>query len=153
MKGFPLIGNNCFIFTKNGGEIVVDRRFVLRWNVEIQSRGKINIGSFVTVQEGCRLVAMNRITIGDNVTIARFVSILDHDHNFFMNSKKMLVLNGFNSKPITIGNNVLIGEKVTILKGVVIGDNVVIGSNSVVVKDVPPNVVVGGNPVRILRQL
>lgn len=52
-----------------------------------------------------------------------------------------------------IGNNVECGANVTILGGITIGDNVIIGAGSVVVKDVPDNVVVVGNPARIIKQL
>lgn len=56
-------------------------------------------------------------------------------------------------KPITIGDNVWIGGSAVINPGVTIGNNVVVASGSVVVKDVPDNVVVGGNPARILKEL
>jgi serine acetyltransferase len=52
----------------------------------------------------------------------------------------------------TIGNNVEVGANVTIIGNITIGDNVVIGAGSVVVKDVPDNTVVAGNPVRIIKQ-
>lgn len=54
---------------------------------------------------------------------------------------------------ICIGNNVFIGMKTTILKGVHIGDNVIIGANSLVNKDVPNNCVVAGNPARVIMSL
>lgn len=56
-------------------------------------------------------------------------------------------------KPVTIGNNVWIGGRAVINPGVTIGDNVVVASGAVVTKDVPANVVVGGNPARILKHL
>jgi serine acetyltransferase len=52
-----------------------------------------------------------------------------------------------------IGNNVTIGSNVVIIGDITIGDNIIIGAGSVVVKDVPSNVVVAGNPVKIIRQL
>lgn len=55
-------------------------------------------------------------------------------------------------RPI-IGNNVQCGANVTILGGITIGHNVIIGAGSVVVKDIPDNVVVAGNPARIIRHL
>lgn len=53
----------------------------------------------------------------------------------------------------TIGNNVTLGANVTIIGPVNIGDNVIIGAGSVVVKDIPDNCVVAGNPCRVLRDL
>jgi maltose O-acetyltransferase len=55
--------------------------------------------------------------------------------------------------PVTIGNDCWIGGRAIICPGVSIGDNVVVGAGSVVTKDVPSNVVVGGNPAKILRYL
>ena len=56
-------------------------------------------------------------------------------------------------KPVRIGNNVWIGGNSVIAPGVTIGDNVVVGAGSVVTKDVPDNVVVVGNPARILKKI
>lgn len=64
--------------------------------------------------------------------------------------------NKFDDKPEerpTIGNNVTLGANVVIIGRVSIGDNVVIGAGSVVVKDIPDNAVVVGNPARIIKYL
>lgn len=57
------------------------------------------------------------------------------------------------AEPVIVGNNVWMGGSVTIVPGVTIGDNVVIAAGSVVTKDVPSDVLVGGNPARIIRKL
>lgn len=57
------------------------------------------------------------------------------------------------AKPIVIGNNVWIGGSVVVNPGVTIGDNVVIASGAVVIKDVPSNKVVGGNPAKIIKSI
>lgn len=51
-----------------------------------------------------------------------------------------------------VGNDVWIGQNVTIMPGVKIGDGAIIGMNSVVASDVPPYTIVAGNPARIIRQ-
>ena len=56
----------------------------------------------------------------------------------------------YKGKP-TIGNNVSLGASVTIIGNVHIGDNVIVGAGSVVVKDVPDNCVVAGNPAKIIK--
>jgi maltose O-acetyltransferase len=58
---------------------------------------------------------------------------------------------GYSIGDVVIGNNVWIGGRVTILKGVTIGDNAVIGAASVVTKDVPKNAIVAGNPARVIK--
>ena len=52
---------------------------------------------------------------------------------------------------VVIGNDVWIGSGVTILSGVNIGDGAVVSAKSVVVKDVPPYAIVGGNPAKIIK--
>jgi maltose O-acetyltransferase len=56
-------------------------------------------------------------------------------------------------KPITIGNNVWIGGSAIVTPGVTVGDNVVIAAGAVVTKSFPDNVVVGGNPARIIKTI
>ena len=53
----------------------------------------------------------------------------------------------------TIGNNVSLGANVTIIGPVRVGNNVIVGAGSVVVKDVPDNCVVAGNPAKVIRYL
>lgn len=59
---------------------------------------------------------------------------------------------GKNGRPV-IGNNVALGASVTIIGHVRIGDNVTVGAGSVVVKDIPDNCVVAGNPAKIIRRI
>jgi acetyltransferase-like isoleucine patch superfamily enzyme len=54
---------------------------------------------------------------------------------------------------VIIGNNVWLGSRSIILKGVTIGDNSVIGAMSLVTKDIPPNSVAGGIPAKVIRTL
>lgn len=58
----------------------------------------------------------------------------------------------FSKGDVTIGDNVWIGDKATVLPGVTIGDGAVIAANTVVTHDVPAYSVVGGNPARIIKQ-
>lgn len=62
-------------------------------------------------------------------------------------------LHGRNDLVPTIGNNVSLGANVTIIGDICIGNNVIIGAGSVVVKDVPDNCVIAGNPAKIIKLL
>jgi maltose O-acetyltransferase len=56
-------------------------------------------------------------------------------------------------KPVAIGNDVWLGGKAIICPGLTSGDCSVIGAGSVVTKDVPSDVVVDGNPAKVIREL
>ncbi len=91
------------------------------------------------------------ITIGDNVTLTNNITFHTHDGGVGLFRSEFKGINVFGE--IKIGNNVFIGSNTTILPNVSIGSNVVIGASSVVTKDVPDNVVVAGNPSRVLSTL
>lgn len=55
--------------------------------------------------------------------------------------------------PVTIGKNVWLGVNVTVLKGVTIGENTVVAAGSIVTDSLPANVVAGGVPAKVLRQI
>lgn len=92
------------------------------------------------------------ITIGDNVSITADVSILTHDFCSSVFRKKYHDFVPGRSK-VVIGNNVYIGQKAMILRGVTIGDNVIIGAGAIVTKDIPSDSVVAGIPARVVCTL
>lgn len=91
-----------------------------------------------------------RVRIGDHCFIGPNVSILTACHPLDPEQRNRTVEW---AEPVVIGNNVWIGADVTVLPGVTIGDNTVVGAGSVVTRDVPADVVVAGNPARIIRHL
>lgn len=118
---------------------------------------KITIGNNVCIQSDCHISAINSVEIGDNVLMASFVYISDHQHGMPNYSdvratppiQRMLSSKG----AVRIGNGVWIGEKATILPGVTIGECSIIGANSVVTKDIPPYCIACGNPAKVIKTI
>lgn len=92
----------------------------------------------------------NYVRIGDNVWIAPNVSILAAGHPLDVEDR---IAGWEYAFPVTIGDNVWIGGGVNIIGGVNIGRNAVIAAGSVVIRDVPPDTLVAGNPARVVRKL
>jgi len=147
-----MIGKGCGIHIFKNGKIICKERIIVDDQVMLFSKGLLHIGKKFCINRYSRIVAHEKIDIGDHVTIGQMVSILDHDHRYKMINGN-LRLDGYKTAPIKIGDNIWIGDKCTILKGVNIGNNVVIGANTLVHKDVPPNVVIGGQPFKILKKI
>jgi maltose O-acetyltransferase len=104
--------------------------------------------SFVNFGFVCLDVA--RVTIGDDVQIATNVQLLTAWHPVDPEQRR----NKWEAaSPITIGDNVWLGGGVIVCPGVTIGANTVVGAGSVVVKDLPANVVAVGNPARVIREI
>lgn len=100
------------------------------------------------------ITCINSITIGDNLLTGKWITITDNSHG--TTDTESLHLDPikrplYSKGPVTIGNNVWIGDKATILPGITIGEGAVIAANAVVTKNVPPYAVVGGNPAKILK--
>ncbi len=150
---FPSISFSINAFSlRKGSKTIIGKRTILAKHSKIIVLGELNIGNNFCLNKYSRIAAHKKITIGNNVTIAQFVSILDHDHSYSFENEN-LTFKGYLSAPIEIGNNVWIGDKVSINKGVKIGNNVIVGANSVVTKDIPDNAIVAGVPAKILKRL
>ena len=92
----------------------------------------------------------NFVRIGDNVWIAPNVGIYAAGHPLDVGDR---IAGWEYAFPVTIGNNVWIGGGVQIIGGVTIGDNAVVAAGSVVIRDVPANTLVAGNPARTVRRI
>jgi acetyltransferase-like isoleucine patch superfamily enzyme len=147
-----MLGERCGIHVFPGGTIRAKGRIIVDDDVMLYAKGEIQIGRQFCINRYSRIVAHQSIHIGDEVTIGQGVAILDHDHKYELVQGE-LGLDGYTSAGITLGNNIWIGDKCTILKGVTVGNNVVIGAHTLIHKDVPSNVVVGGVPFKILKNL
>ncbi|WP_083191731.1 acyltransferase [Formosa haliotis] len=111
----------------------------------------ISIGDNTSINNGVSLVAEKNITIGKNVLMGYNCQVTDSNFHDLHPKKRLQPDN--NPKAVKIGNNVFLGNNVTILKGVELGDNTVVGAASVVTKSFPENVILAGNPAKVIQKL
>lgn len=106
------------------------------------------IGKNVFINFDCVFLDLGGITIEDNVLIAPKVSLLSEGHSLEPENRHALL-----PKAIHIKRNAWIGAGATILQGVTIGENSVVAAGAVVSKDVTDNVIVGGTPAKIIKEI
>ncbi|GAE36820.1 sugar O-acetyltransferase [Halalkalibacter akibai] len=108
----------------------------------------IHVGENFYASFDCTILDGGRVTIGTNCIMSSGVHIYTNTQSLKVEERIMGIEY---TKPVTIGNNVWIGGRAVINPGVTIGDNVVVATGAVVVKDVPDNVMVGGNPAQVIK--
>lgn len=129
-----------FQYSKRGATIG-NNTVLLDVSLSSSSKGdEFHIGDNCTLT-GCTL-------LGHDASPTLFIRpLVQNDNPLFPGARKSY------RNPICIGDNVFIGANSTVLPGVTIGSNIVIGAGSVVTKDVPDNVVVAGNPAKIVKTI
>ena len=110
----------------------------------------IHVGENFYANFDCVILDVCEVRIGQNCMLAPGVHIYTATHPLLPDERNSGKEYG---KPVTIGDNVWIGGRAVINPGVTIGNNVVVASGAVVTKDIPDDVVVGGNPARIIKQI
>ncbi|SMG51789.1 DapH/DapD/GlmU-related protein [Dethiosulfovibrio salsuginis] len=142
------IGDKCIFGVPSGGGFRSS-------DCEIQARyenSKIFLGRNIASNNGLVIIATDSITIGDDCLFGRNLQISDCDGHGLEPAKRRLC-RGLSS-PVVIGKNVWFGNNVTVLKGTIIGDNCVVGAGSILTgKHFPPNVIIAGNPAKIIKEL
>ena len=117
------------------------------------SESKLIIGDHVGIS-GSTICSSVGVTIGNNVLIGSGCLITDTDAHSLDWKDRSDGKNGMaTARPIIINDNVFIGARSIILKGVTIGARAIIGAGSVVSKDVPSDCIVAGNPAKVIKYL
>lgn len=151
-----------------GTRLIVGRRFAVLGGLRLRGGGRVIFGDDVIIGtrtdifthdsvaivrvgarsflNGTRISAVQRIEIGADAIIAD-VRLLDSDFHS-LSRRRQFKDAPVAVQPIHIKNNVWIAAGAAVLKGVTIGENSVIGFGSVVVKDIPANVIASGNPCK-----
>ncbi|HEY7349024.1 MAG TPA: acyltransferase [Ktedonobacterales bacterium] len=130
--------------TNRGGEIYAERcAFFPGVRLEVLKGGRIFIGKGTYLNRNTEVIAQQEVRIGRNCMISWDVVIMDTDQHSMDGSRPA-------AKPVTIGDDVWIGCRALILKGVHIGDHAIIGAGAIVTHDVPPGGIITG-PAATLR--
>ena len=108
----------------------------------------IHVGKGVFINAGCHFQDQGGITLGDGTQIGHNVVLATLNHGLRPEDRSTVI-----PSPIVIGKNVWVGANATILPGVTIGDNAVVAAGAVVSKDVPANVIVGGVPAKVIKEI
>lgn len=111
----------------------------------------ITIGAHTQISNNVSIGAMGKISIGTHCLIGDMTSIIDCDFHEVDPSKRGAGIGPI--EPVSIGDNVWIGGRVLILRGVSIGNNSVIGAGSIVTKSIPPNSLAVGIPAKVIRKI
>lgn len=131
-KGGKLLAGNC--------------QFYSGVRLEIGPGAVLVIGNGTYLNRNTLIVCEDRVEIGENCKIAWDVIIMDSDLHPIDETPIV-------NKPVTIEDQVWIGCRSIILKGVTIGYGAVIAAGSVVTKDIPPRTVYGGSPAKLIAEL
>ena len=133
---------------------------LLVWN----NAGRIKIGDYVYIGEDTRVYSAINVTIGDRVQIAHNCSILDSNvhsldprqrHLEFVENtcKGLNLLFDVRAREVTINDDAWVCASSIIHKGVTIGARSIVSAGSIVLSDVPNDVIVAGNPAKIVKFL
>ena len=128
----------------------IGERFIINQPFRCDYGCNIFLGEDCFINFNCTILDEGEVRIGNNAFLGPNVSIYTACHPLEAEKRNKFIEW---AEAVTIGNNVWIGGNVTILPGVTLGDNVVIGAGAVVTKSFPSNVVIGGNPARIIKTL
>jgi acetyltransferase-like isoleucine patch superfamily enzyme len=111
-------------------------------SLDVGPRGIVRLEDYALVV-GARIICDAEVVIGEYALVSWDVCIMDSYRVSRYPST---------ARPVRIGRNSWVGFGACVLPGVTIGDRSIVAARSVVVEDVPPNVVVAGNPARIVRR-
>ncbi|PZP44635.1 MAG: acyltransferase [Pseudopedobacter saltans] len=146
------IGENAVL---NNTYLTCESGFASKCRLKISNNAHLIIGNCVGMSGVC-ISCTKSIIIGNHVMLGIGTHIYDTDFHS-LNMKDRLTpqtdLANTNSKPVIIGNNAFIGAHSIILKGVEIGENTIVAAGSVVTKSIPANVIAGGNPCVVIRNI
>jgi putative colanic acid biosynthesis acetyltransferase WcaF len=119
---------------------------IVRKTCSIMHPWLLTMGEFSTIGDRVSVYNLGPISIGNHTAVSQDAELCAGSHDY---TKPNLPLT---RPPITIGSGVWVCAGAFIGPGVTVGDNSIVGARSVVMKDVPPGVIVAGNPAVVVKQ-
>ena len=132
------------LFGSTGQQIFIEPAFRCDYGQNI------HVGENFYANFNCVILDVAEVRFGDNCLLAPQVGIYTATHPLSPGLRNSGLETG---EPVTIGDNCWIGGHATINPGVTLGDNVVVASGTVVTKSFGDNVVIGGNPAKVIKQI
>lgn len=118
----------------------------------------LSFGKNVQINDYVHISAMRSVVIGDGVLMAGKIYISDNSHGFYKEGfsqsspEEKPIERAYFVAPVSVEDNVWIGEGVVVMPGVSIGKGCIVGANSVVTKSIPPYSMAVGNPARVIKR-
>ncbi len=122
---------------------------IRKWNNDA-FQGELIIGDGSSIEQGCHIIAGDRLVIGKDVTISAFVYIADCEHDI-SDVTTGVIKQPLHIRQTAIGDGAFIGIGARIMPGVHIGSHAIVGANAVVCHDVPDYQMVAGVPARKIK--
>ena len=129
------------------GSIVAGR---MTFGAAAKAHAHVRIGARCFINRAVYVDAAAAVTIGDGVSIGHHVVVITTDHAI---GPPEFRAGALRPAPVTVGDGAWVAAGVTLLPGVTVGAGAVVAAGAVVTRDVPPNVLAGGVPARVLREL
>jgi acetyltransferase-like isoleucine patch superfamily enzyme len=143
------------------GENVKLSKFINLYGCEVGDNSKI--GAFVEIQKNakvgnnCKISShtfiCEGVTIEDDVFIGHSVTFINDFYPRATSEGRLQTEDDWKVETTLVKKGASIGSGTTVLSRVTIGENAIVGAGSVVTRDVPPNMIVAGNPAKILRSI
>ena len=148
-----------------GGErrVRIGHDCAIRGIIRCEGDGRVDIGALVYMGDGAIISARAKVEIGDATLLAHGVQVFDNDTHpidaaereaHFRAILKLGPARDFAiaARRVSIGRRCWVGFGAAVMKGVSVGDDAIVAAGAVVTADVPPGVVVGGNPAHPLKR-
>lgn len=146
----------------NKDQIIIGKNVDINGCLSVGGRGEIAVGDYTLIGPRVMIQALDSIKIGRFCYIAPDVFISDSNNHSIYAKDRMIDTLGVEkgifgvhaiTKPITIGNHVWIARRAMVMKGITIGDRSIVAAGAVVTKNIPEDVIVGGNPAKIIKRI